>query len=274
MRIKLQHIITYMLVGIMAALALAGCSSPVTIELSEEESNLIAEYAAGKLVEYVRGHPGGLMILEDVDRADVNPGMQKEELEEPDNPPMPDSLPAPDMPQDDTGDGSFDEGAGSIQDADGSDAPADVPEDIATVPSVALEDALGTDGAMLTYTYYETASHYPENDTEIAFSMKAAAGKELLILHFDMSNPTDGDIEVVTDSDNFKVRLMLNGSTRLRGDVTFLENDLMNYHGILAAGETVDSVLVFEIPEGEEVSSMDLLIVTDDGEEQYSLMKV
>jgi len=102
--------------------------------------------------------------------------------------------------------------------------------------------------------------------------MKAASGKELLILHFALSNPTDQDVEVHTDSDNFKVRLNLNGGERLRGDVTFLDNDLMNYSGVLTGGSSVDAVLVFEIPEGEEVSSMDLLIVVDGAEEKYSLM--
>ena len=102
--------------------------------------------------------------------------------------------------------------------------------------------------------------------------MKAAPGKELLIVHFLLTNPGDSDIEAHSDSSNFKVRLMLNGNEKLRGDVTFLDNDLMNYQGLLTPGSAVDAVLVFEIKEGTEVSSMDLLIVEEDGEQRYKIM--
>ena len=46
----------------------------------------------------------------------------------------------------------------------------------------------------------------------------------------------------------------------------------MNDDGLLTPGALVDAVLVFEIPQGEEVSSMDLLIVGDEGEDKYPLM--
>lgn len=266
---KLRRKIIYAVLVMVSAVMLAGCDLVPTLEMSEEQSNLIAEYAAGKLLEYAKGHPGGLMILEDVDRSDVNPGMQKEE-ETPELLPPLDGAPIPEMPSDDSADPLPDQG--DTADVPDQDALVDTPEAISEAPSKPLEEALGISGATLAYGYYEVASTYPPNDTEIAFSMKAAAGKELLILHFALSNPTDQDVEVHTDSDNFKVRLNLNGGERLRGDVTFLDNDLMNYSGILTAGSSVDSVLVFEIPEGEEVSSMDLLIVVDGTEEKYSLM--
>ena len=268
---RVKRTITYVVLVSAVSVILAGCGLVPTLEMSEEQSNLIAEYAAGKLLEYAKGHPGGLMILEDVDRADVNPGMQKEEEEVSTllpplaGEPIPEAIP-------DAGDGETTPGQDEIVDMPESEALVDAPEGTYEAPSRALEEALGINGASLAYDHYEVAATYPPNDTEIAFSMKAAAGKELLILHFALSNPTDQDVEVHTDSDNFKVRLALNGSERLRGDVTFLDNDLMNYSGLLTAGSSVDSVLVFEIPEGEQVSSMDLLVIVDGTEEKYNLM--
>jgi len=271
MEIKLLRKIIYAVIPVTLSVMLAGCDLVPTLDLSEEQSNLIAEYAAGKLLEYAKGHPGGLMILEDVDRTDVNPGMKKEEEAASELLPPLDNAPIPDVPLDEPY-MEMSQDQETIADAPETDALVNAPEDISAAPSITLEEALGTNGASLTYDHYEVAATYPPNDTEIAFSMKAASGKELLILHFALSNPTDQDVEVHTDSDNFKVRLNLNGGERLRGDVTFLDNDLMNYSGILTAGSSVDSVLVFEIPEGEEVSSMDLLIVVDGNEEKYSLM--
>ena len=270
MEIKLLRKIIYAVIPVSLSVTLAGCGLSPTLEMSEEQSNLIAEYAAGKLLEYAKGHPGGLMILEDVDRSDVNPGMQKEEEETQELLPPLEGEPAPEMPSDDGVTEQIpDQGDDAAVEQD---ALVDAPEETASAPSIALEEALGISGASLAYDHYEVAATYPPNDTEIAFSMKAASGKELLILHFALSNPTDQDVEVHTDSDNFKVRLNLNGGERLRGDVTFLDNDLMNYSGVLTGGSSVDAVLVFEIPEGEEVSSMDLLIVVDGAEEKYSLM--
>lgn len=269
MKNRLRRIVIYCLV-VAASPVLAGCNLVPSLNLSEEQSNLIAEYAAGKLMEYAKGHPGGLMILEDVDRSDVNPGMQEEEEETPELLPPLEGEPIPEAPSDDAVSPIPDQGdAGDVPDQD---ALVESPESSSDAPTRTLEEALGISGATLAYGYYEVVSTYPPNGTEIAFSMKAASGKELLILHFALSNPTDQDVEVHTDSDNFKVRLNLNGGERLRGDVTFLDNDLMNYSGVLTGGSSVDAVLVFEIPEGEEVSSMDLLIVVDGTEEKYSLM--
>ena len=252
--------------------AFTGCAAVPSLELTEEQSSLIAEYAAGKLIEYVKGHPGGLMILEDVDRADVNPGMKKTEQEET-LPPLPEQLPQPEsQPQPVSPPDIEQPDDVSGNDQSGQDALVDAPASADVAPTKSIAEALGIAGAMVTYNRYEITPTYPENAVELAFSMKAASGKELLVVHFDLSNPGGDDIDAFTDSSNFKVRLLVNGSDKIRGDVTFLDNDLMNYRGILPSGSSVDSVLVFEIPKETEVTSMDLLIVTDDSEQKYKLL--
>ena len=263
--------ITYFAIAILSSVVLSGCDMIPTLDLTEEQSTLIAEYAAGKLLEYAKGHPGGLMLVDDINRADVNPGMKKEEPD--DDTLIPGQLPGiPEPvvtePDSDVHDISTDMPEGSGQDGG---ALVDTSEDVSAEPTKSISEALGLDGAELTYDRFETALTYPDN-TELAFTMKAAPGKELLIVHFVLSNPGGSDIDASSDSADFKVRLMLNGSEKLRGDITFLDNDLMNYRGMLTPGAQVDSVLVFEIKEGTEVSSMDLIIVEQDGEQIYKLM--
>ncbi len=258
-----------MIAVISASLMLSGCGMIPSLNLTEEQSNLVAEYAAGKLIEYVKGHPGGLMNLEDVDRSEVNPGLKKEEEEAEELPPLlpgSDEIPAPAppdeiVPNDDEG---------FTPESSGEEALVDAPV-VDTPPAKSLAEALGIEGADLTYDHYERAVTYPDN-TELAFTMKAAPGKELLIVHFVLSNPGGSDINAYTDSSNFKVRMMVNGTDKIRGDVTFLDNDLMNYQGLLTPDAQVDSVLVFEVKEGTEINSMDLLIVDDDAENKYPLM--
>ena len=85
---KVVRIIAYIATVVMCSMTLTGCGMVPTLELTPEQSTLIAEYAAGKLLEYAKGHPGGLMNLEDVDRSEVNPGLKKEEEEPEELPPL------------------------------------------------------------------------------------------------------------------------------------------------------------------------------------------
>ena len=267
---KSHRIILYLIVLSVSSVLLSGCALVPSLNLTEEQSNLVAEYAAGKLIEYVKGHPGGLMELEDIDRADVNPGMKKDEEDDMLPPALPgtdDAPPAMPDPEEIVPD---DQREFEIEAPAGDEALVEAPV-ADTPPEKSIAEALGIEGAQLSYDRYEVVSTYPEN-TELAFTMKAAPGKDLLIVHFNLSNPGDSDINVFTDSSGFKVRLMLNGSEKLRGDVTFLDNDLMNYQGLLTPGAQVDSVLVFEVKQGTDIGSMDLLIVEDDTENKYPLI--
>jgi hypothetical protein len=263
MKRKLLITIAYVAVSVFL---LTGCGFIPSLEVTDEQRSLIAEYAAGKLIEYVKGHPGGLMILEDVDRADVNPGLQKEEPE-----PTPGALPGQPLEPIPAPDTALPDEVPE-EAVPGQDALVETPEGADAAPTKTIAEALGLNGATVTYDYYEITSTYPENAVELAFSMKAAKGKELLVTHFTLANPGDSDIDAYSDSSNFKVRLLVNGSDKIRGDVTFLDNDLMNYRGLLTPGSTVDSVLVFEVPSDTEITSMDLIIVVDDAEQIYKLL--
>ena len=271
MRKRVSGTITYILICAFAALSMSGCDLVPSLNLTEEQSTLIAEYAAGKLIEYAKGHPGGLMTVEDIDLTEVNPGMKKEEESAPEG-----MLPGQPIPPGDGFEVPEENGPAPEEqvpvDAPDQQALVDVPEDISETPTKSIAEALGMNGASLSYEYFETTHTYPENDVELAFSMKAAPGKELLVVHFLLGNPGDSEIEAYTDSSNFKVRMLVNGSDKVRGDVTFLDNDLMNYRGVLTPGAEVDSVLVFEVAEGTEVESLDLLIIGDDGEQKYKVL--
>jgi hypothetical protein len=72
--------ISYICICAFMTTGLCGCALVPSLNLTEEQSTLIAEYAAGKLIEYAKGHPGGLMTtVEDIDLTEVNPGLKKEE---------------------------------------------------------------------------------------------------------------------------------------------------------------------------------------------------
>lgn len=273
MRNRIIRTIAYVLISAFACTALSGCSMVPSLDITDEQRTLIAEYAAGKLIEYVKGHPGGLVKVDDIDYSQVNPGMKKEEdvaqsLLPGQTDETQESSPTQQAEQTEP---AADEVSADDIDTAVQDALVDSP-DVTEVPTKTPTQALGIDGAELAYDHYEISNTYPENAEELALSMKAASGKELLVVHFALSNPGSEDVIVHTDSNNFKVRMMLNGSEKLRGDITFLDNDLMNYEGLLTPGSSVDTVLVFEMPEGTDITSLDLIIVDDEGEQTYTLI--
>lgn len=263
---KVMRTIAYVLIAVTFSVSLTGCGLVPSLNITDEQRELIAEYAAGKLIEYVKGHPGGLMILDDVDRSEVNPGLKKEEEEEVPTP----SAPLPGMTEQPPAPEAAPPEPEPLVDAPDGEAIAGAPEGASAPPTKTLAEALGISGGEVTFDHYEVTSNYPDNSDELAFSMKAATGKELLVMHFGLSNPGDTDLTAHTDSTDFKVRLMLNGE-KIRGDVTFLENDLMNYDGVITPGACVDTVFVFEVPKGESVDAMDLIVIENDTEQTYKI---
>ena len=209
------------------------------------------------------------MILKDVDRSEVNPGMKKEEEAQPQLPSSLPGEPISDSPEPPAQEGPEVEAPGpdSISDEE---ALVQAPEAI-TAPTKSIAESIGATGADITYGYYEVCDSYPDDKEELAFSMKATKGKDLLIVHFNVTSQSGEDVEIHTDSTDFKVRLMLNGDNRIRGDVTFLANDLTNYSATLSSGQTEDGVFVFEIEKGVEVETMDLIILGNEGEQRYPL---
>ena len=263
MRKRIFATILYALM-IVSSLSLSGCAIVPSLELTAEEQSLVAEYAAGKLLEYAKGHPGGLMILEDVDRTEVNPGLKKEEPEPEPEPLVPAPVPETPLPPPE-------DGISETPAEPSGDALVDSPDDAVAAATKPIAEALGIENAEVEFDRAETLATYPD-DGELAFSMKAAPGKKLLIAHFALSNPGSEEVNVHTDSTGFKVRLRVNGGDKIRCDVTFLDNDLMNYDGLLTPGASVDSVLVFEVDENTEVETMDLIIIENGEEMSYTLM--
>jgi hypothetical protein len=68
---------------------------------------------------------------------------------------------------------------------------------------------------------------------------------------------------------NLTFRMSYDGTTRIKEDVTLLLTDLSTYTGSIESGESVDLVLLFEVPEEEADSVSELAFYVDKDGENY-----
>lgn len=262
------------LLALACVSCLTGCALSQSVNLTDEQNELVAEYAAGKLLQYSKGHENGIEKVKDINFDELNPGYVSPEEEaaalteeETSNEVI------PDIEAEDT---QTEEGQGESPAEDELDALVEALEPITDVPqpiSASLGEVLGVPEAEIVYDHYDICKTYPNDEDQLAFSMKSSAGKDLLIVHFNLLNPTGSDLSVNTVSDDFKVRISVNGGPKNQGDLTLLENDLMNYSGVLSPGDARDTVFVFEIDEGTEIGTLDLIIIdSESNTHQYRIL--
>ena len=132
-----------------------------------------------------------------------------------------------------------------------------------------LEDVFGADGLKVAHLTNELNENYIESD--IGDAGVLPDGKQYLILHFDVVNPTDKGIVLDVSSWNatFKVDYTSQDGNSESAScyTTFLTTDLSGYDesNLINAGETKSAVLLFEIPDSvTEVSDIVLHVTRDD----------
>lgn len=228
----------------LMSIMLTGCEMMPELQTTEEQNELIAEYVAGVLLKYNKGHAAGITkIYEEVteEAAETEDSMSASQTEEANTADVQtESLPVPET------------------------------EEI----KKELSEAIGTNGAQVQYKSYELCNEYPGGDSsEIYFSLQAAPGRTLLITHFDLSNQTDEDIECDILHTGTLFRLYVNGEKRINEQTTILMNDMKQFSKTMHPGESEDVVLVFELDEelAASVSTLDLIVSDGTEELKYNL---
>ena len=163
---------------------LGGCGLVESTGLSDEEDELVAEYAAGVIMRYSAEKKGGLGDLRPtptpipwVDPATVQPTEapeeEEDESEEEEQVPMEEVAGKEDIAQGAAG-GSFFDGHN-------------------------LATTIGIGDFDISYEGYEIADMYPDSPgDDLSFSMQATAGRKLLVVHLNVIN--EGSEEKVCDA--------------------------------------------------------------------------
>ncbi len=230
--------IKILLCGIGIACVLSGCGR--TVELTEEENEIITEYAVGLLLKYDKYYSNHLVELaeyeEEADSAEPEP--EEEEIPEE----------SPDAEESEIADTPVVDMAEEEQQAS------------------TIEEFYGIEGIGFQYTGYELRNEYPEiteDSMELAFAMEATSGMKLLVLRFQAINLNGAETELNMMNYGTRIRVAVNGESPKSALSTMLLNDLQTYKGIIGPEGPVELVAVIEVPDGTNVENLSIILRND-----------
>lgn len=205
---------------VVAGMLLTGCGEEV-VTLTESEEAVIVNYASGTVAKFNKRQMDGMtaVVWEEEEEAEEEEPVTEDEKE------------------------LTEEQDEKKQDETQSQEPSG--EETVTEEEKDLVQVLGVQGVEVKYTGYELNANYEESDY---FSMVAAEGNTYFVMKFTLTNT--GSEEVACDILSKKpiFTVSLNGNTAHKNEVTLLPNDLSTYTMNLAAGESAEAVLIFEVP--------------------------
>ncbi|MBE5923516.1 MAG: DUF4352 domain-containing protein [Lachnospiraceae bacterium] len=254
-----------------ACLMLTGCTE--VIDLNENETRLIAEYAGEMLLKY---NPNYNDKLSEGDKVELE--MEEEALENEMNEPQTSEVTSEEVQETteatteaDTQEDNFvDNNIDGIDDATDSQSQD---EEVSSISDIA--QILGIEGVSITYKDYVVTDHYPATDEEGQFlSLDAAEGYQLLVLRFNVSNGTQENVNVSLLDKDADYRIVCNGKNAAKPMLTILLNDLGTMKTTLSNGETQEGVLVFQISEDmkSKLQSMDLKVKYNNQENVITIL--
>lgn len=111
---------------------------------------------------------------------------------------------------------------------------------------VSLAELIGHEADLkVSYDGSYVANSYMEGS---AYVVDADKGKTFYVMKFKLTNTTNQDVVVNNASKSPIVKLVCDAVT-VKSEVTFLTSDFSTYQGTIKAGETVETILLFEVSE-------------------------
>lgn len=228
--------ISVLLGSVAAALVITGCGAMP--ELTQDENELISEYAVGVLLKYDKAHGRRLVDTSGYALAEEEP-----EPEEPVEEPIEEEQPEPEETEPVVVDVSEDEEQAE--------------------PSVSsVEQYYGIPNIMITYQGCEITDSYPQTqeDETLFFSMDATQGQQLLVLKFNAQNLSGDDQTLNMLGYRAAFRVSVNGEPSKGALATMLVNDMQTYNSVIPAGASVDLVSIVEVPQGTNPGTIDFIL--------------
>ena len=240
------------LCGITAAILMTGCGS-VMPDLTEEETEIISEYAAGVLLKYDRVH-GGRLMSEAEYEMEENKKAEREAA-------------ASAAEQQNEEENAAEESAASDTEV------VDVSQDEEEVVPSTIEEYYDIQDITFQYTGYELTDSYPSDSEEdnVFFAMDATEGMQLLVLKFTATNVSSADQTLDMIGYGVRFKVSVNGGSGENVLSTMLLNDMQNYKGVISAGTGTELVSIVEVPQATTVESIDFILRGDAGNSVINL---
>ena len=237
---KYNKITAVCIAGVMAV-SLTGCMDSVK-DLSDEKSDMVAEYSAGLLLRHSDSYSKRL-----VTKADQTGNNSQEDVQTTATPapvvsqtPVPPAASASLVP-------SESQTSGSAVDT--------------TMPSVKLGDIYKKDGLQVTYGSYRFCRQYKSGSSQIT----AKSGNVLLVVDFRVKNTRRSKRKIELGNKKIDYTLNVDGNNYQPG-ISILENMGLNYlDTTLKSGGSEEAVLIFEMSKDKKKASQISLTVSRGG---------
>ncbi len=224
----------------LSAVLLAGCGDAMP-EMTDEQAELIGEYAAITLMKYDAAGRSRLVDLSQIEEKAEEPSVAQ-------------TIPVPEQP-----------------------AEKETPETPVvdkTVKEELTAESLGScldlpEGVSLLYDGYDLEASYQTGASHLA--VEASDGNQLLVLHFTLRNTSGADQEIDLLGTQNTYRVTVNDDYVRNVQMTMLDNDLSTYSGTLSNGGTEGVVLLAEV-ESNRIAGVDSLALNlKNGSEAYTI---
>lgn len=229
-------------VSLISAIMLTGCIDAMP-NMTDEQEDMIAEYAAGLLLKYSPNYDYRLVSDRDLEQAlidEQNAMLLAEQA-------------AQEQSEMQTDEGSSEENTTEESNmteneeeiSENEETSEETKKELSADANLAAE--LGIEDVSIKYLSCEAYSTYPvEND---GFSVSAAKGKKILVLYFDVVNLKDEDVNYDFNDYTFKGKVKINDGRQNPILTTMLVDDITSYIGRMSAGESIQLVATAEISE-------------------------
>lgn len=226
-----KRLLTVVTVCTIAMASLSGCSG--VIDLNGRSDELIAEYAAGVLMQYTYEN----LKPKPFNRAEYYPNG------------IPTADTITETVEDETKEGDL--------------TMYNSAADYATMLGITCD---------MSYVGYEICDTFPNGGVETFYSISATKGNKLVVVHFNLTNNSGGDIGIDTLQSAKEYKLTVNGSTKVNVQDTILPEDIQNMSEVISPGASADRVLIFQVSQevASDVKSM-MLTVKDEAGSTISL---
>lgn len=242
----MKKVISYFIMCIACFALLCGCASYPN--LTDEEMDLVAEYAAGLLLQHSEKADNRLMKVEDALLALENE--KQEEAEKPTE----EKEEEPEIPQEELPDKP-----------DEQETPVTDNTEQEVVVSGPMNEVLGLSNFTIVSNGYEIKDSYPDGSGAF-FALDATDGNKLLVMKYTLSNNGTDSAAVDMLSSSSKFRVSLDGNGYKHAMSTMLLDDLSTYVGNIASGASVELVLISEWKEEELNNMSNLTLYISNGE--------
>ena len=230
---------------------LSGCTQ--VIDLSDEQTTLIAEYAADLLLQHDWNYndkleEGNIVAQE----------MQAESTEE-----------TVEITEESTEADSTEE----VSDKETEEVSENTTEATVVGTESDIAKVINLEGAKISYKDYIITQQYPSEEELDSVYLDASEGYQLLVLRFTVSNTTKEDLKVSLIDEALDYRIVCNGGYGATPMLTMLMNDLGTLEITLEPEQTQEAVLLFQISDDmkDKLEEIEFYIQYNEAENMFKI---